>query len=99
MSDAHIPDDERSQALALANRLLDEPMADPDDALRMLSRQLIRRHEEIDRLRKALHWCFRDAYWLHKTDPFESDEPKPDGVMFTLMREKDLLLLEEKARG
>jgi hypothetical protein len=36
---------ELNEALALANRLLDEPMADPDDDLRVLSRQLQRTHE------------------------------------------------------
>jgi hypothetical protein len=36
---------ELDEALALADRLLDEPMADPDDDLRMLSRQLQRTHE------------------------------------------------------
>lgn len=36
---------ELDEALALADRLLDEPMADPDDDLRMLSRQLRRQYE------------------------------------------------------
>lgn len=36
---------ELDEALALADRLLDEPMADPDDDLRTLSRQLGRAHE------------------------------------------------------
>ena len=42
--------DERVEAIELANRLLDQPYADPDDDLRVLSRQLLRRHEEIKRL-------------------------------------------------
>lgn len=33
---------EREQALRLADRLLDEPYADPDDDLRLLARQLTR---------------------------------------------------------
>jgi hypothetical protein len=46
--------DERTQALALANRLLDEPNVDPDDDLRMLSRWLIRRHETAENHRQTL---------------------------------------------
>jgi hypothetical protein len=38
---------ELDEALALANRLLDEPMVDPDDDLRMLSRQLERSHQTM----------------------------------------------------
>lgn len=45
---------ERTEADKLAERLLDELNADPDDDLRMLSRQLIRRGEVIDRLEKIL---------------------------------------------
>ena len=41
---------ERTDADKLAQRLLDEPNADPDDDLRMLSRQLLRRREVINRL-------------------------------------------------
>jgi hypothetical protein len=33
---------EKQRAIALADRLLDEPNADPDDDLRVLSRQLLR---------------------------------------------------------
>ena len=40
--------DERAQAIALANRLLDQPYSDPDDDLRMLSRQLLRLTEELE---------------------------------------------------
>lgn len=36
---------EREEALALANRLLDVPNADPDDDLRVLSRALVRSEE------------------------------------------------------
>jgi hypothetical protein len=51
---------ERTDADKLAHRLLDEPffwvcpLADPDDDLRMLSRQLLRRREVIERLEKRL---------------------------------------------
>lgn len=37
--------DERAQAIALANQLLDKPNCDPDDDLRMLARQLLRATE------------------------------------------------------
>lgn len=46
--------DEKQYALGLANRLLDLPYADPDGDLCVLSRQLIRRTEEADKLREAL---------------------------------------------
>lgn len=47
---------ELDKALALADRLLDEPMADPDDDLRTLSRQLGRANET------AMHYMrHRDA--------------------------------------
>ena len=45
---------ERTEALALAERLLDEPNADPDDDLRILSRQLLRRQETVERLQNKL---------------------------------------------
>lgn len=45
---------ELCDALYLANRLLDEPNADPDDDLRLLSRQLLRRQEEVERLNKVI---------------------------------------------
>src|SRR5437870_182814 len=45
---------ERADTDKLAERLLDEPNADPDDDLRMLSRQLLRRREKIERLEKRL---------------------------------------------
>lgn len=57
MSDSqprHLSTDERSQALALANRLLDEPNCDPDDDLRVLSRWLTRRHETAENHRQTL---------------------------------------------
>jgi hypothetical protein len=40
--------DERVDAIRLANKLLDEPNADPDDDLRMLSRQFLRRNERVE---------------------------------------------------
>lgn len=46
--------EERSMAIALANRLLDEPNCDPDDDLRTLSRWLLRRHETANNHRQTL---------------------------------------------
>lgn len=51
MAPEHRPIDERVSARLLAERLLDEPNADPDDDLRVLSRQLLRRSEEIANFR------------------------------------------------
>lgn len=45
---------ERADADRLAERLLNEPNADPDDDLRILARQLLRRREVIERLEKRL---------------------------------------------
>lgn len=45
---------ELTRAVGLANRLLDEPNADPDDDLRLLSRQLLRRQEVVQRLQDTL---------------------------------------------
>lgn len=45
---------EFSDAIELANRLLDEPYVDPDDDLRMLARQLLRRQEAVEKLENRL---------------------------------------------
>lgn len=45
---------EAQEARLLANRILDRVMADPDDDLAMLSRQLLRADEKIAIMRKAL---------------------------------------------
>ena len=45
---------ELQQAIALANKLLDEPGCDPDDDLRVLSRQLLRKVEVLQRIEIAL---------------------------------------------
>lgn len=39
---------EREDARVLANKLLDEPLADPDDDLRTLARQFLRADEQAD---------------------------------------------------
>lgn len=41
---------EKEEAIKLAHRLLDEPNADPDDDLRILSRQLLRAREVLPRI-------------------------------------------------
>lgn len=45
---------ELDDALRLADRLLDEPNADPDDDLRMLARHLRRQFESYERYKNAL---------------------------------------------
>lgn len=45
---------ERKDAIRLAKQLLDEANADPDDDLRMLSRQLLRHVEVVEQLKKDL---------------------------------------------
>lgn len=50
---------ERTDALKLAHRLLDEPNIDPDDDLRVLARQLVRRTEQLE----AMHRKFRELDW------------------------------------
>lgn len=51
--------DELTEALALANRILDRPSGDPDDDLAMLSRQLIRQTEANATLRRFGWGAFR----------------------------------------
>ena len=46
--------DELVDALRLADRLLDEPNADPDDDLRTLARNLNRQFESYERYKQAL---------------------------------------------
>ncbi len=48
------PMSERTDADNLAERLLNDASADPDDDLRMLARQLLRRREVVERLEKDL---------------------------------------------
>lgn len=45
---------ELNDALRLADRLLEEPYADPDDDLRVLARHLRRQFESHERYKKAL---------------------------------------------
>ena len=45
---------EFEETVQLANRLLDEPYADPDDGLRMLSRQFLRQVEAVSKLKENL---------------------------------------------
>jgi hypothetical protein len=52
MEGRHVSD-ERNEALVLADKLLDQPWADPDDDLRTLARQLLRREQRILQLEEA----------------------------------------------
>lgn len=45
---------EFEETVALANKVLDRPSADPDDDLAMLSRQFLRQVERLDHARKAV---------------------------------------------
>ena len=45
---------ELTEAIAIANRLLDEPFADPDDDARTVARQFLRGREAIERLQREL---------------------------------------------
>jgi len=51
------PATEKQEVLILADKLLDEPNADPDDDLRMLARQLIRTNAQLEL------WIERAAIW------------------------------------
>lgn len=46
---------EREQAYLLAEKLLNVPNCDPDDGLRMLSRQLLRCKERLERVEAICH--------------------------------------------
>jgi len=48
---------EKEEAIALANKVLDEPYRDPDDDLSMMSRQFLRALEAVDRLRSACEYA------------------------------------------
>jgi hypothetical protein len=61
MTEVNRTEDERSQAIDIANRILDEPLCDPDDDLRVLSRQLIRRSEELDYVYRCITGGFRQG--------------------------------------
>lgn len=45
---------EREEAIRLANKILDRPYDDPDDDLAILSRQLLRSQEVIEKLKADL---------------------------------------------
>src|SRR5688500_16525807 len=49
---------ERTDALKLAEKILNRPHADPDDDLAMLSRQLLKGQEMIDKLKSELEESF-----------------------------------------
>ena len=78
--------DERSQADVLANRLLDEPNCDPDDDLRVLARQLLRRQEEVERLHLEL--AFIGGYLLEHRQMLKDNGVHPKIVDAVLWLEK-----------
>lgn len=53
--------DELTNALVLADKLLDAPNADPDDDLRVLSRQLLRCYEANRELRRCVEQAVKSA--------------------------------------
>jgi hypothetical protein len=70
---------EEEEAVITANTLLDVPNVDPDDDLRMLSRQLLRRHEEltqqaatIQAMRAAVELAFNAKIHPFTTDDFRN---------------------------
>lgn len=88
--------DERVAALALANKLLDEPYADPDDDLRMLSRQLIRleemaekRADKIHQLRDALAMAWREIVASGNERAQDYDWPKVRKAVFDALEITD----------
>lgn len=70
-------DEETPRALLLAERLLDEPNVDPDDDLRVLSRQLIR---QTDRLLEAA-WVPSQMARKHREAmaTIEASDPELEG--------------------
>ena len=71
---------EREYSIILANKLLDEPNCDPDDDLRILSRQLIRANEKILSTRQSTLHEVREMvlkkapYYHHEENPSEQME-------------------------
>jgi hypothetical protein len=55
---------EKTDAIALANRLMEEPNMDPDDDLRVLSRQLLRSTETI----AAMHKKLQEVDWDNQAE-------------------------------
>lgn len=71
---------ELDDALRLADRLLDEPNADPDDDLRVLARHLRRQFESHERYKQALQRA--NGYLiLHGQEPVKLEyAPEPRAV-------------------
>ena len=53
---------EHEETIALANKILERPNADPDDDLAMLSRQFLRALEEIERYKAWVADCQSGMY-------------------------------------
>lgn len=65
---------ELAEALALAHRILDRPSGDPDDDLAMLSRQLLRQTEAIERLQAEPR---ARVTWLEEMRQLLAEETPP----------------------
>ncbi len=55
-------DTELADAIKLANKILDRPSGDPDDELAMLSRQLLRSREIVDKQEAAIKEFYQKEY-------------------------------------
>lgn len=65
---------ELNEALQLAERLLDEPYADPDDDLRTLSRHLVRETQSHERYKQALQRA-NGFLIMHNLEPVKLEYP------------------------
>lgn len=74
MTDRSVTKHEHVEAIELANRLLDAPNCDPDDDLRVLSRQLLRRHEELDSMKRKFGEHPNDGKGLERISKRIKDE-------------------------
>lgn len=79
-----LTEDERTQAARIADRLLDEPYADPDDDIRVLARQFNRSQEEVERRN-------RELFRLQAALTFIREESIPQGMSPAFFAERVLL--------
>lgn len=70
---------EKEEAIALANRLMDEPNADPDDDLRVLSRQLLRAHESLGKILPFVEMNAVRNYLHRSLENLDKDFPNAYG--------------------
>jgi len=74
---------ERDEAIALANKLLDEPYADPDDDLRLLSRQFLREIERTKR-KEIVTMPPTPEWFVGKSQQDEGEPDTFDGTIWEL---------------